>query len=235
MGLKRVLFSLFLSALLAACGSYGDDKAPDFRYRLTVEVDTPEGLRTGRSVIEVKQSIGGSAGSGYSPKIFRRARGDAVAVDLPGGKTLYALHVSKLSLQWTANIFSEFALRRPDQEWGEQFYNVLEVEGVQTLPRRFPKRGALPERSAYPLLVTFEDENEPTSIGLIDPDDMAPSFGQGVKLRRITVELTDAPVTTGIRERLKWLGMSLKGREKREFPEGLPVGDFDSLFVRDGE
>lgn len=228
-----VFSGMWASLLLASCDEYGDDKAPDFRYTLTVEVETPEGVRTGASVIEVKQSIGGSAGSGYSPKIFRRARGDAVAVDLPGGKTLYALHVSKLSLQWTANIFSEFALRRPDQEWGEQFYNVLEVEGVQTLPRRFPKRGALPERSAYPLLVTFEDENEPTSMALIDPDDLASTFGQGVFLKRMTVQLTDAPVTTGIKDRLPWLGMSFKGFEKSDFPDGLPVGDIETLFVRE--
>ena len=39
---------------LAACG----DSTPDYRYQLKVEVDTPEGVRTGTSVIEVQQSMG---------------------------------------------------------------------------------------------------------------------------------------------------------------------------------
>lgn len=40
---------------LAGCG----DPTPTYRYRLTVEVNTPEGLRTGSSVIEVETSVAG--------------------------------------------------------------------------------------------------------------------------------------------------------------------------------
>ncbi len=42
--------------------------------------------------------------------------------------------------------------------------------------------------------------------GGVDPDDFAASFGEGVSLKRITVQITDDPVTTGIEERLGWLG-----------------------------
>ncbi|MEP0393170.1 MAG: hypothetical protein ABJ205_00340 [Erythrobacter sp.] len=41
--------------LLGGCGA--EDVAPDYRYRLTVEVDTPEGLKTGSSVIEVSTKV----------------------------------------------------------------------------------------------------------------------------------------------------------------------------------
>ncbi|MGB7418161.1 MAG: hypothetical protein WA918_03180, partial [Erythrobacter sp.] len=34
----------------------------------------------------------------------------------------------------------------------------------------------------------------------------AATFGEGTSLKRITVKLTDDPVTTGIDERLGWLG-----------------------------
>ena len=55
------------------------------------------------------------------------------------------------------------------------------------------------------MLVTFADRDDPTSVARVDPDDLAASFGEGVKLRRITVQLTDDPVTSGIEERLGWL------------------------------
>lgn len=55
------------------------------------------------------------------------------------------------------------------------------------------------------MMVTFGDEADPTSVAEVDPDDLAATFGEGVKVKRITVELTDDPVTTGIEERLGWL------------------------------
>jgi hypothetical protein len=55
------------------------------------------------------------------------------------------------------------------------------------------------------MLVTFGDLADPTSVARVDPDDLASTFGEGVRLRRITVELTDDLVTTGIEKRLGWL------------------------------
>ena len=39
----------------------------------------------------------------------------------------------------------------------------------------------------------------------IDPDDLAATFGEGVGLKRIAVQMTDDPVTTGIEQRLGWV------------------------------
>ena len=83
--------------------------------------------------------------------------------------------------------------------------DVLEMKGEYTLPRMWPAVGHLEERSAYPMLVAFGDEADPTSVARVDPDDLAASFGEGVTLKRITVALTNDPVTTGIEERLGWL------------------------------
>jgi hypothetical protein len=55
------------------------------------------------------------------------------------------------------------------------------------------------------MLVTFGDEADPTSVAEVDPDDLAATFGEGVRLKRITVELTDDPVTSGIEARLAWM------------------------------
>jgi hypothetical protein len=55
------------------------------------------------------------------------------------------------------------------------------------------------------MLVTFGDMADPTSLTLVDRDDLASTFGEGVSLKRITVQVTDDSATTGFEERLRWL------------------------------
>lgn len=55
------------------------------------------------------------------------------------------------------------------------------------------------------MLVTFGDLADPTSVRLVDANNLAANFGEGVSLKRITVQMTDDPVTTGIEGRLQWL------------------------------
>ncbi|WP_417415418.1 hypothetical protein [Hoeflea sp.] len=58
----------------------------------------------------------------------------------------------------------------------------------------------------YPLLVTFADINDPASVALVDPDDLAASFGPGYALSSITLAITDEPVTKGrVEAVLGWL------------------------------
>ncbi|MEL7519551.1 MAG: hypothetical protein AAFN48_11435, partial [Pseudomonadota bacterium] len=87
----RVALGVFFAALLLASCGLSDDKAPDYRYRLTVEVDTPEGLKTGSGVIEVERDAASAVVNPSAAVLRTRIRGEAVAVDLPGGQTLYAL------------------------------------------------------------------------------------------------------------------------------------------------
>ena len=59
--------------------------------------------------------------------------------------------------------------------------------------------------SDYPILVTFDELNDPLSVRLVDPEDLGAIFGDGVQLAAIRVELTDDTVTEGLRQRLPWL------------------------------
>jgi len=192
-----------LALVLTAC--FGPDATPDYRYRLTVEVETPEGLKTGSSVIEVRQSMGRPGSNPSGRMIFRDVSGEAVAVDLPGGRTLFALLRSDSNNEWASQFMQTLAPEIEGEPWEEAFDNMLLLEGEIVLPRTFPPVGHLDERSAYPMLVTFADLDDPTSVARVDPDDLAASFGEGVTLRQITVQLTDDPVTSGIEERLGWL------------------------------
>jgi hypothetical protein len=195
---------LLVASLLPSC-ALAEDAAPDYRYRLTVEVDTPEGLRTGSSVIEVQQTLVRAGGSPANQAVERRVRGEAVAVDLPSGKTLFALLRSENNVDWASYVFVYLAPQKKGEPFAAQLDDVLEVKGEQVLPRMWPPVSFLKERSAYPMLVTFGDLADPTSVAQVDPDDLAATFGEGVRLKRITVQLTDEPVTIGIEKRLGWL------------------------------
>jgi hypothetical protein len=218
MTLRWVLGWLGLSAgLLALVGCSVFNTT--YRYRMTVEVETPQGVRTGSSVIQVTTSDGRNPG-GLFPygEVGTQVRGEAVATDLPGGRTLFALLQSEDRGVDAASYYALAALP-PDPP----------ITGTDAYPRmiaQLVKRrdlGTMP-RKAYPVLVTFTDIRNPKTVARVDPDNLAASFGPGVTLRRITVQITDDPVTTGIENRLGWLDHLDKYRTdpKNPFTNTLP-------------
>jgi hypothetical protein len=59
-------------------------------------------------------------------------------------------------------------------------------------------------RDDYPMLVTFGDIDDPTSVQRVDPENLAATFGAGVRLKRITLTITDDPLTEKIEGVLGW-------------------------------
>lgn len=232
MRIGGLIWRLLAALSLTGCGSADD--VPDYRYRLTVEVETPEGVRSGSSVIEVRQSLGRSAMDPSGKIIIRRVRGEAVMVDLPSGQTLFALLRSEYDADWAANVMQMLAPQRQGQAWEQQFDNMLALEGERVVPRRWPRLPGGDRPSAYPFLVTFSDLDNPASVELVDPDDLEPVFGDGITLRRITVQLTNDEVTDRIDRHLGWLREPLDdGLTVEDFPDGLPVGDYSGLFLKE--
>jgi hypothetical protein len=72
------------------------------------------------------------------------------------------------------------------------------------------------------MLVTFADIADPTSVARVDPNDLATSFGEGVRLKAVTLEITRVEVTEGVVEGvLPWLeGV---GRERSTLIPDPPV------------
>lgn len=193
-----------LCFVLAAC-SITDD-TPTYRYRLTVEVDTPAGLRTGSSVIEVDTQVAGKYSIPVPGRVTNRVRGEAVSVDLGEGRVLFALLRSEADTDWAGRVM----YRLSPQYTGENALrdahrNMLRHRSEKTVPRYFSRRDRMEQRLAYPMLVTFGDLDDPTSVERVDPDDLASTFGDGFSLERITVQITADPVTSGIEERLGWM------------------------------
>lgn len=122
-----------------------------------------------------------------------------MAVDLPDGRTLFALLRSVISPDWSAHIMHVLAPDTPGESYVETLDDALLVTEATEVPRTYMSAKDI---SSYPMLVTFGDLDDPTSVERVDPDDLAASFGEGVALKRITVQITDDPVTTGIEGRL---------------------------------
>lgn len=212
---KRTIMVAFFAMFLALWLIYFPSGV--WRYRVTLEVETPEGLKTGSSVVEVygNQSFGALLPlPGTSVEI--KTWGEAVVVDLGQRGALYGLLRSEASegnhygIVWAA-----FPL--PDKKRGARgrhgirYYSSL--EGIADIPAK-----------AMPMLVRFRDEKDPNTVEKVDRANLAASFGEGVALKRATIEMVPAgwwplnrfgiggePVTTGIEKRLGWLATMRRG------------------------
>lgn len=170
-----------------------------FRYRMTVTVDTPEGARSGSSVIEVAMA----QGSGLNPQapiVNANFRGEAVGVVLPGRGRLWALlRTVKGYDDATGFPFAAFSSVLPKtgpsaEGWEEQARTLAR----QTRPAELP-------RDAYPWLVRFRNERDSRTMEEVAPSDLAASFGRGVRLRNIMIQIVDTPPTVGGTSVLPWL------------------------------
>lgn len=189
--------------LLAACGVVGEEKPIGFRYRLTIEVETPEGLKTGSSVIEVAGTVAKPGTVIVTGPVRKRARGEAVAVDLPGGQTLFALLRSENEIDWATNIiFLHSAKYRGKDSFETTVREIRRNKRLRVLPPVKRVADGRMKRDGWPMLVMFDDLSDPTSVRKVDPSDLGATFGEGVSLKRITAQVTEDPVTTGILERL---------------------------------
>lgn len=213
----------------------GSKRWPKYRYRLTVEVDTPEGVKSGSSVIEVSTAMSGPNNIPTPGSLYRTARGEAVTVDLGERGLLFAL----IQSDWAANALMSTVTRltpeemRNLQEGTSEFEIMMKrlmavpYEQDRPLPRYIQFGVAPPALSGppngYPILVRFEDPALPKTVERVDADNLAASFGKGVKLKSITIARTEAAMTRGIVNRLPWL-KTLNGGLVKIRPKDVVAG-----------
>lgn len=207
--------------LLAGCSD-----APSYQYRITVEVDTPQGLRSGSSVWETTAW----QGSGIPDSAIRsREKGEAVAVDLPNGTLFALLRDPELGWDYATGLVEGHLSVHPgsDAVMGKDW-----KENRRRIANAKPAFELYPDE--YPLLVRFQDVGVPASIEQVNPNDLAASFGPGVRLRRITVAVTDERSNLGaIRDRLPWLNDD--NSDKRMKADFSPTDWSFSAKVRHGD
>ncbi len=169
---------------LGGCGG----NVSKLRYRLTVEVDTPNGVKTGSSVLEEAFNPGNS----YEFSASRRTYGEAPTVDLGGGKYLFALLADPTYKRSMQNMISRMF---DYPEYLSPGKSIKLVDRFAEANESKPLTVIKPED--YPMLVTFDDIKNPKSVKEFDPG----------RVRRITVQVVDddEPLTEGIEARLTWL------------------------------
>ena len=126
--------------------------------------------------------------------------GEAVVVEVTPGHYLFALLTGAGTTAYMGSVAAASIAGREGRVIdGELFDEVRDrrdrAAGVITVPAY-----------QYPMLVTFGDIADPASVTLIDPEDLAASFGPGVRLKAVTLEVTDEAVTVAAVEGvLGWL------------------------------
>lgn len=158
---------------------------------LTVTVETPSGEHTGSAVVEVRAAFSQQPLSGN--EVEYAYQGEATVVEVAPGKYLFAL------LGGSEERFFRAARDRfKGKERGEWLYDIPK----QTEPVELTGDGV-------PLMVTFTDITDPTTVTRVDPANLAATFGHGVSLTSVTLAVTEDPVTEGrVEAVLGWLPLA---------------------------
>ncbi len=179
-----------MSSILGACDAL--TLAHRYRYRMVVEVQTPEGIRTGSAVREIVYhkaflKLPESAGASASQ------RGEAVVVALPQGRKLFAL------LPTNAYEPLQAAFGNDSNETLTAAIHDRRVAELKPIP------GRISEQSGFPLIAYFKNIDDPMSIEIIDRDSVKNRFGIGYNLSRVTIQMTGSAVSHDINRYLPWL------------------------------
>ena len=202
---KRVMAILSLG-LLAGCDPIF---SPVVRYKIEIEVNDHGTVRRGSSVWSIERTLFRESGV--------RFRGDAVAVDLSGGRTLFALTVGQDGQHEPTS--DDDVRMLPSRLFGDSAFAYRNVSPrvSRTAAEEMPDIARMLGRSAKldctktfrqgpacPLFVYFKDISAPSSVRSADPNRLQDMFGGDVSLKSLTVTITDNPVTRGIEKRFPW-------------------------------
>lgn len=161
-----------------------------WRQKLTLVVETPGDEVTGSSVIEVRVSFyqGGQFMSGT--EVHYGLTGEATVVEVLPGRVLFALTGDSEELFFKAA--------------KDRFDGMTRGEWLRAMPGQTELVTLTVD--LIPSLVTFDDITKPETAREVDPEDLAAVFGAGVRLRAVTLEITDEAVTEGrVEGILGWL------------------------------
>jgi hypothetical protein len=189
---RRVPMKFKLSILLlvlASLGLVGCRDGYQWNQKLTVNIQTPLGEKSGSAVSNEIVSYGPT----LSGSIVQYAvKGEAVIVELTPGKYLFALLGQEELASWT---WQDVLPIGKDGDARPAFKMIENMREKRDIPIK-----------QYPLLVTFGDVTNPKTVKKVDPANLAATFGSGYYLKSITLEITDERVTEGkVQEVLGWL------------------------------
>ncbi len=176
---------------------------PDHKYRLTVEVTTPDGIKAGSGVLAVVPD------RNYNRSGRTTMRGEAVLVDLGRGKNLVVLLAHQQGDKLDLDDINYLALRAYSAARGSRvsFKDMSRQTGSVSVPGELT-----------PVLVSFGDLKDPASARLVDSRQVEVVLGDGYTIRGFSAEVVPngfwpvdfggplgEPVTRGLHSKLPWL------------------------------
>lgn len=206
-----------------------------WRYRMTVTVETPEGVKTGSAVREVRVDRGLKLLPEMGASV--ELTGEAIVVDLGKRGVLFALIDEDAAWRIVFDLFPVKDLAPLTSE-GIRYYSSLKNAKATLDPGR------------YPLLVRFRDLRDPTTVEALCSGEVMEkckkrylkrqvipideAFGKGVRIKEVVFEMTDDPVTSsGIIDKLPWLEALQGGYlSPEEASTYAPVGLHSGYFKR---
>jgi hypothetical protein len=153
--------------------------------KMTVTVSTPTGDMSASAVTSISVLVGKQIMTGNDKALTYF--GEAVALEVKPGKYLFALIGEET--KWLAQ--QAFGERVPEHPPDRTYDAVEGIRDTTTL-----------SIVHYPRLVTFKKLTAPQSVELVEPNNLAKTFGEGYALKSITLEITDEPMTEGVIEKL---------------------------------
>jgi hypothetical protein len=178
--------------------------------RRTFTVDTPEGQRSGSSVVDDSIYFPGGLTRAQGYGVLSKAQGEATVIDLGARGLLFATLADEGRLLNAVAHGTSFGCQTPFPR--EKFHGKADAAASPNgeyaayfdgLNAQKPK-GDVPFKY-LPMFVRFRDLHDPASVERVDPSDLAASFGAGVKFERMSIEITDTPASKTIEAVLPWL------------------------------
>jgi hypothetical protein len=223
--MNKTFFKWFGPLALLAALVIGDQiriNRPAHKYRLTVEVETPDGRKSASGVMAVHPD------RSYTRRGQTRTLGDAIFVDLGQGKNLVAL-LAHVDNNLVLDDMNYVAFRANVEAAGKR----VPFSEMSRLTGTVPVKGAL-----IPVLVTFADPAAPGTARVVLPDDAEAALGKGYRLQGITAEAVPngywpldfggalgEPVTRGVLAKLPWLNGADSAAATALRAAGLPGVD----------
>lgn len=184
--LRRPFLTLLFVCFVACAVLYrAYHPSVSWRQELELTIATPNGVVTAASVVKIKvwrtPIIIGAGGQ------FSSIEGEALAIDLGDGKFVFALLDGQ-------DFLFKAAFKTAGREYLWMIRDIRLIKNQET--------PLAVDFDDLPTLVTFIDINDPDSITLVEPHDLASSFGEGFSLLGANLKFSRKAITQGRLEQI---------------------------------
>lgn len=200
-----------------------------WRYRLTINIETPEGIKSGSAIQEIYYPPADK--NIYAPSNQGIPHGEAVYIDLGQRGVVFAIMPDPSNSvgafkRLITNVFPTVPRIHEQIRYPEILKHYNDLKNVKDeVPPEF-----------YPKLVGFKDINNPKTIELVyqrkegsianmkqvETDRLEDFYGKGVKIKNMTLEMTDDPLEWKLGDKLSWIENMSEKEITRALAEAEP-------------